>query len=372
MKVIEAISDTNIGGAGILLVTRLKHSDRKRIHTTVLLPENSALKKRLEAIQIPVLEINGCADRSLDWSAIIKCCAVFRKIRPDLVNCHGCLSARIAAKICRVPSVVYTRHCVYPLKAWQTRRVGRWVIGKFQEKFCHTIIAVADAAKKNLTDMGVSSKRIHVIINGVDGLKKSDREERDRLMKALTFPTDSFVVGICARLEPCKGHLDFLKAAKILLNRSDRYRFLIVGDGSIRQSLEAYCKENNLSEFVRFVGFRANVAPYVNLFHLQANCSIGTETSSLALSEGMSLGLPTVASDFGGNPHMVRDGVNGLLYPVSHPIDLADRIHTFFLDHALYARCSEGAVRRFREEFNAEKMTRQTESLYWSCYSAKN
>ncbi len=366
MKVFEAISDTNIGGAGVLLVTRLKHADRSKLHTTVLIPKNSALKKRFEEIRIPVIEIDGCADRSFDFLAIRKYCSIFRKHRPDLVNCHGCFSARIAAKLCRIPCVIYTRHCAYPPKRWQTSAMGRQLIGKTQHLFCDQIIAVAEAAKRNLIDVGVAPNRIRVIINGVDGLRKTDREERNALMTALEFPSDSFVVGVCARLEPCKGHMDLLKAAEILLRRSKRYRFLIVGDGSMREALEEYCRVHGITKYVRFVGFCEDVAPYVNLFWVQVNCSVGTETSSLALSEGMSLGIPAVASDYGGNPHMVKNGENGLIYPVSQPVALADRIHELFVNKSLYQELSEGAYRRFTEEFQAEIMTRKTEKLYFS------
>ncbi len=366
MKVIEAISDTNIGGAGVLLVTRLKNSDRSKLHTTVLIPKNSALKERLEAICIPTIEIDGCADRSLDFSAIKKYYSVFRKHRPDLVNCHGCFSARIAAKLCGVPCLIYTRHCAYPPKRWQTTKIGRRFIGKVQHMFCDHIIAVAEAAKQNLVDVGVSPERIEVIINGVEGLRKTDREERNALMRALGFPLDSFVVGICARLEPCKGHIDLLRAAEILLQSFRQYRFLIVGDGSQRKMLEEYCRKQGLSEYVRFVGFCEDVSPYVNLFRVQVNCSVGTETSSLALSEGMSLGIPSVASDFGGNPHMIMNGENGLIYPAAQPRILADKIQRIFSDEILYQRLSDGAYRRYTNEFRAKIMTKKTEDFYLS------
>ena len=368
MKVFEIISDTNIGGAGILLVTRLRHCDRSEFQTTVVLPRNSALKPRFDEIRIPVIEINGCADRSFDISAVAEFCTLLRKYRPDLINCHGCLTARIAARLCCIPCIVYTRHCAYPPSHWQSSRIGKKIVGGIQHLLSDQIIAVAQAAKKNLTDIGVSPNRIQVIVNGSDGLQKISREEQINYMNALGFPQGSIVIGICARLEPCKGHMDLLRAAKLLLRTSRSYRFLIVGDGRFRRNLEEYCQSNGLLPYVRFVGFQKDVTPFVNLFYIQVNCSVGTETSSLALSEGMSIGIPSVVSNYGGNPHMVKNGVNGLIYPVRRYDCLAKRIQQIAENPKLHERLSKGACQRFEKEFRATEMTRKTEQLYRSTF----
>ena len=89
-----------------------------------------------------------------------------------------------------------------------------------------------------------------------------------------------------------------------------------------------------------------------------------SETSSLALSEGMSIGLPCVASSFGGNPYMVRHGVNGYIYPAGDFCSLAERIEEIASDAALYARMSENAYLRFCNELNSRNMTETTEALY--------
>lgn len=368
MKVVEAISDTNIGGAGILLLTRLKQTNRNQYHTVVLLPSGSELKPRLTDIGISTVEVHGCRDRSLDWSSILEFRRILQALKPDLVNCHGCLSCRIAAKWCSVPVSVYTRHCAYPLSGWQTNPLGRLVIGKTQQLLSHRMIAVADAAKENLTDMGVSPNRISVIINGVEGIPQKTVEERVEIRQALRIPPTATVVGICARLEPCKGHRDFLRAAKLLLRKSNQYRFLIIGSGSLAQELKLRCDVDGLSPYVRFTGFADDVSPYYNIMDINVNCSVGTETSSLALSEGMSLGIPAVVSDYGGNPYMVRHGVNGLVYPTGRYDLLAREIHRLASDEALYRRLSRGAYQRFLTELNAQQMTEKTERLYRALY----
>ena len=367
MKVAEIISDTNIGGAGRLLITRLKNSKRDEIDTVVILPTGSKLKDKLEAIDIKVYEIDGCADRSFDVLAIWKFYKLINKIAPDIINTHGCMSARIAGLLCRVPIRVYTRHCAYPVPWIMKMFPIRQICGALNSLLSTKIIAVAEAAKKNLTDMGVPEKRIEVIINGVDGLEKYSEDKRT-LMRQRLGVEKNFVVGICARLERCKGHECFLRAARILLNEDKNYRFLIVGGGNLMGELKELSRALGIDESVIFTGFTDDVERYFNCFDLNVNCSVGTETSSLALSEGMSIGLPCVASAYGGNPYMVQHGSNGFIYSINDFYDLADMIKRLSGNKELYKKMSDAAYKRYTSELNSAKMTAETEALYKALY----
>jgi glycosyltransferase involved in cell wall biosynthesis len=236
-------------------------------------------------------------------------------------------------------------------------------IGAISSILSTKVIAVADAAADNLIDMGVPEKRISVIINGVDGFRKYSEAERERQREQLGV-SGCFVVGICARLERCKDHATFLRAARLLSRKDDRYRFIIIGDGSERERLFELCESLGLCQKVIFTGFCDDVERYYNCLDLNVNCSVGTETSSLALSEGMSIGLVSVASSFGGNPNMVRDGENGYIYEAGNFFALAERIERIANDKALYERMSSSALHLFKTEFNSRKMTDKTEGLY--------
>ena len=119
MKIYEAISDMNIGGAGVLLITRLTSCNPLTKDTTVLIPKGSMLKKRLQENAIRFIEIDGNYDRSFDLKGIAEYVRLFKNEEIDVINCHGCLSCRIAARICKIPIRIYTKHCVFPIKKWQ-------------------------------------------------------------------------------------------------------------------------------------------------------------------------------------------------------------------------------------------------------------
>ena len=370
IKVLEAISDGNIGGAGVLLCSRLKNSDKGKIETIVLAPEGSKLIKRLKGIGIKVIGVGCRANRSFDIISIFKLVRIIKNIRPDIINAHGWLSFRIAAAICGVKIRLYTRHCTFPLKRFFKFKITKAVFGFFTKVLSHHVIAVAGVVKENLIDMGVDRREISVIINGCEALRPASAAEIRTLRSYYGIADDVRIIGINARLERYKGHECLLNAISLLKGRVPLVCF-VIGDGSIRKELENKCKELGIVSNVIFVGFVEDVSPYINALEININCSTGTETSSLALSEGMSLGKPAIASDFGGNPYMVRDRVNGLIFPQNHSWSLAEKILLLLMDKDLYAKLSRRATERFKNELNAKKMTEKTEDLYEKLYFLK-
>ena len=126
IKVIEAISDANIGGAGVLLLNRLKNTDKKAFDTWVILPRGSMLIPKLKSAGAHVVTLNTSPDKSFQIGDVLKYLAVIKVISPDIVNAHGSFSSRIAARMANVPVRLYTRHCVYPVgRAYQIKLIRK-------------------------------------------------------------------------------------------------------------------------------------------------------------------------------------------------------------------------------------------------------
>ena len=93
IKVIEVSSDTNIGGAGKCLLTLLENFDYNTFDVKVVLPKNSLLKPHIDKMNIPVIEVDGIADKSLDFTAVKELRMIFKRERPDIVHTHASMSA---------------------------------------------------------------------------------------------------------------------------------------------------------------------------------------------------------------------------------------------------------------------------------------
>lgn len=368
IKVLNVLTDTNIGGAGRLLVNYLHNFDRNEFDVKVVLPKNSQLKPCVENEGWEVLEMDGGADKSFDKVAYGDICKIIRDWKPDIVHTHSSFSGKLAAFMCGVPCRFYTRHCAFPQSKKLTTFPGKQLNGFVNNTLATDIVAVAKAAAENLTDTGVSPKKITVIINGVEKMRKTTVTENAELKKSLGIGENTFVCGISARLEEYKGHRYLLESAKIVTEKHPDTVFLIIGGGTEEENLRKMADELGISDKVIFTGFVNDVAPYYNIMHLNLNCSIGTETSSLALSEGMSLSVPAVATTYGGNPYMITDGVNGFLVPERDPQKMAEKICEIISSPSLLDKLSNGAYEMYEKKFTAAAMTRQLEELYRTSY----
>lgn len=368
IKLFHVISDTNIGGAGTLLLNYLANADRSAFAITVVLPRGSALVPRIQALDIPVIETEYGHDRSHDRRATAEFRRIFRAERPDIVHTHSSFSAKLAAWQEGIRVRIYTRHSVFPPPKKLTTFPGRQISGLVNNTLATHIIAVAQAAADNLTDTGVNPRKIQVIVNGVEPMTPPTAETRAALREAMGFGEEHFVVGMSARLEEVKGHRYFLDAAAVLAAEDPMMRFLIIGTGACEADLRAQAESLGIADKVCFGGFVTNVADYVGSMDLVVNCSFGTEATSLALAEAMSLSRPIVATTYGGNPYMVEDGVNGYLVPIKDSSALAEAILRVRRDPAGYAAFCRGAYARYTERFTAAAMTRQMEELYTRAY----
>ena len=371
IKVLNILSDSNIGGAGRLLVNYLRNFDRTKFDVAVVLPKDSDLKPCVEETGFPVFEIEHGVDKSFDMKAVREVMAIIKKWQPDVVHTHSSFYGKLAAYLCRTPARFYTRHSAFPQPKKLTTFPGKQINGFINGTLSTHIVAVAQAAMDNLTDTGVKPEKITVIINGVDEVRRTTNEEQAELKRSLGIGDETFVCGISARLESYKGHSYLLRSAKTVTEKHPDTVFLIIGGGTCEAELRQQAADLGITDKVIFTGFVDDVAPYYNIMDLNLNCSIGTETSSLALSEGFSLNVPAVASDYGGNPYMVTDGVNGFIVPERDPDAMAEKINLLIEDRELLGRLSVGAREMYEKKFTAAVMTRQLEALYEKAVAEK-
>ncbi|MBE6973558.1 MAG: glycosyltransferase family 4 protein [Ruminococcaceae bacterium] len=370
IKVLNIISDTNIGGAGRVLLNYMSRADREHFDVSVAMPRSSLLKVPLEELGTTVYEVDGLADRSYHKDDVKELMALIRKVEPDIVHTHGALSGRIAGRRCgRV--VIYTRHSAFPVPAKLKYPPGRWVNKWVNEHYSDHIIAVSPAAAENLTDAGISSKRITVMMNGVTPVARKSEAECAALREQWGIQEDEFVLGILARIEPYKGHMHILEAMKSLNDQGRKVRLLVAGIGDFEAELKEKTRELGLEDRVVYLGFQTDVAAVLSVLDLQLNASYGTETSSLSILEGLSMGLPAVVSTYGGNPWLIDDGEDGLLFENRNSADLARCIARLMDEPDTLEQMKQRAVEIFSQRFTAEIFAQNIENVYYKAMEGK-
>jgi len=359
MKITQVISDSNIGGAGVLL-SLICEGLCKKFDTEVIIPRGSMLKRRLSSTGARVTELDINPDKSFSLADTLTLLRHFKLNPPNIIHTHASLSARLAGKLLGGCVCLSTRHCA---KVREEARAS-FIKKAIYERLTDFTISTAKCATENLLSEGIKENKIRTIRNGVRALERLDEEEKKRLKSCLGIKDGEIILGVCSRLEPIKGHDLTLRAAARLYSKIKNIRLLIVGGGTEEENLKRQAARLGISEICRFVGFSENPTPYQNIFHVNINASRGTETSCLATSECMSLGIPTVASDFGGNKEQIKNGINGLLFRSDDFLSLEAALYRVLSENGLYETLSAGAKQSFDNEFSLSCMLKDYEALY--------
>jgi len=364
MKITQVISDSGVGGAGILLASvaeGLAHDFRIEI----ILPEGSQLTSRIKSSDVKITEAPMKADSSFSISDALGFYRYFSKNRPDVLHTHASLSARLGGALAGIRPCISTRHCATPREL--VKRAG--FIKRSLYGYCTDLtVSTADYATENLLAEGYNPKKIVTIKNGVKKLWRSSEEEIAALRQSLAIPDDALIIGCCARLEAVKGQDLILRAARILKEKLSNVFYLFVGDGSKKDELKRTAAAYGILPLVKFVGYVPNPEIYQNLFYVNVNASRGTETSCLSSSECMSLGIPSVVSDFGGNTEMFENLKNGIVFRSDDALALANALFDIITDKTLYKTLSEGAFSIYSRSFSAERMVEDYRRLYREAY----
>ena len=357
IKVCQVVTDTNIGGAGRYLLNYLKYYDREKYEVSVVIPENSSLLEFIAPyIDVDIYEIPYMADKSYDGKCVKILTELFKKEQFDILHTHASLSARIAGRRARVGTIISTRHCIEP--------VGRFPVstikGILNNSLCDYYIAVSDAVADNLRESGIKRRKIKKVYNGVEPVAELPLEEKEKIRKEYDIENKK-VFSVFARLEEVKGHKYFIEAAKDYLRKYDDAVFLIVGDGSLLDELKEQAKD---TPQIIFCGYVKDTTELLNVTDVNV-ISSSSEAMSLAILEAMSLGKPTIATNVGGNPQLIKSFANGILVEYEDYFGMSVAFAKLTQDEEFYNNAAYAAKGEFNGKFTAEIMVKNLEKLYW-------
>jgi glycosyltransferase involved in cell wall biosynthesis len=283
-----------------------------------------------------------------------------RKIQ--LVHCHdfysnifGTISARLAG-----------------LKAIITSRRNRGVMFSLPQRlvqrvaysFSAAIIANSEAARAVLLRTErVPARKVRRIYNCVDTEWFSPRAPSALLAQSLGLAGGAPVVGIVGTLRPVKGHATFVRAAAEIHKARPDVRFLIVGEGPVRDELDRLAADLGVAGAIVFAGVRTDIPDLLALIDVLALPS-RSESLPNAVLEAMACGRPVVATRVGGTPELVADGETGFLVEPEDFACLARQILRVLNDPALAARMGAAARRKAVGEFSSARLIENVESLY--------
>jgi glycosyltransferase involved in cell wall biosynthesis len=205
---------------------------------------------------------------------------------------------------------------------------------------------------------------VQVVANGADTAKyaRSLTVEND-IRKELNIPATATVIGITCVFRVQKRLGTWLEIARALHAKHPDTFFIIVGDGPLRDEINAKAKALGTDKYVFFAGLQAETRPYftaMDVFMMSSEF----EGLPIALLEAMSMNCVPACTAAGGIPEVIKDGVNGVLVPVQQPMQLVDRLSQLIQQPDRVAQMKEAARQTVIDSFSMKKMVGELEVIY--------
>jgi glycosyltransferase involved in cell wall biosynthesis len=298
-------------------------------------------------------------------SMIQKIVSILWNKKTDILHTHGFKEnfiGGIAAKLCLLKAVVRTHHGQAMLKS---KGLNGWIEKINAHLLTKHHISVSEDLREFLKKNGYEQSKITMIHNGIDFERMDLGKGSDFLRKDFNIGENITVIGTIGRMEAIKGHKYFIEGAGLILEKEKNVCFVIVGDGALMEEMRNYAEKLNITQQIRFAGFRHDSLNCLNMFDIFALTSLH-EGIPITLLEAMSLGKPIVATNVGGIPEVIENNYSGVLIPPEDPYSFAEACVRLANDSSLRERLSVKARAEVRRRFSLETNILQTIQLYKS------
>ena len=337
-KILRIIARLNIGGPALHCIILNSELDPERYASCLVTGKESPAEGNMyglardKGVEPVVIEALG---REIflkdDLRALFLLIRLIHREKPDIIHTHTAKAGflgRIAAKLTGVPIIIHTfhGHVFHSYFGFFRTNFFLW-LERLLAKLTDVIITVGEQQRQEIISYKIAEPE--KIISVPLGLNLTpfigDDADPNELSSELGINPDILLVGIVARLVPIKNHECFLHAARLVLKRFDKVRFLIIGDGELRGELELKARDLQIESRVIFMGFQHNLRKiYAGLDVV--TLSSFNEGLPVALIEAMSAGKPVISTNVGGVRDLILDGYNGLLVPSNDQQALAEAI----------------------------------------------
>ena len=329
-------------------------------HRTALVahPDGELLRRAAEGLDLIPIAPRAEMDLSAAW----RLSRVLKRLAPDVIHAHdphGVAMASLALSLGSAthgpaPALVAARRVDFHLK--------RNAFSKWKHRQVDCFIAASDAIRQMLVADGVPAERTVTVHEGID-IEHVRLAPAVNVHEALWLPHHAPIVGNIGALVPHKGQRYLIDAAHLVVQRVPDARFVIFGEGELREHLERHIKEHHLEKHVLLAGFRTDVLGCLKAFDVFVMSSV-TEGLGTSLLDAMACAKPIVATRAGGIPEVVEDGRTGTLVPPRDAHALADAIIPLLENEALRRRLGDAGLARVQERFSVERMVADTLAVY--------
>jgi glycosyltransferase involved in cell wall biosynthesis len=367
LRVMHVIIGQGFGGLENVMLDLVRKGDKERFeHYILCLGTPDVIRDKLEESGATVLDLGFGEGLHPGLPPAIR--KVVNEYAIDVVHSHdykpffyttlGCLGKRGLAK-------VYTEHSSILSMGRRHQRIGR-LFARFND----AMVMVSYHLQRYWADqVGLPAKDSMVIHNGIDTDLFAHQADRESLKGEFGLE-GKLVVGTALRLNEQKGLQYLVAAAPAVKKRFPEARFLVIGEGPLRDDLIGRARELGVDDVFLFPGYRKDVSRILPAFDIYVLPSLW-EGLPLGMIEAMLAKLPIVATTVGGVPEVLADGDTALLVPPADSEALAGALCRLASSADLRRRLAERGRDHALAQYSLQKMVHTYETLYLDILAGK-
>jgi glycosyltransferase involved in cell wall biosynthesis len=356
MKVLHLSSEKSWRGGEQQMAYLIEELTKLGVQSYVAVRRKSEFLEWCKQAAIPYTELSFKND--FDFFSAISLKKYCRKEKFDLIHLHSSRGHGIAflsALLGNNIAMVLSRRVDFPLKH------DFFSSAKYNHPAIKKIICVSKKIKQIVSGSIKHPDRCVIVYDGVDLLRFKGKGVRELIRNELSIRNDAFFIGNIAALAPHKDYFTFLETAKIL-SENKSLKFVIVGDGALRNEIEIKIEDLKLKDKVLILGFRKDLENVYASLDLLLYTS-KEEGLGSTLLDAMAYGVPIVATEAGGIPEIVINERTGLTAPVQDAKRLAEQVMRLINNVPLRQKLITNAE-IFAKDFSKEKMATKTFEIY--------
>lgn len=304
-----------------------------------------------------------------DLSVVRKIKHLIEEENIDILHVHGAMANFIAQFLKRqidIP-IVTTMHSDYLLDfATLVKKIIFTNLNAVSLRKIDYFIAVSDSFKDMLIERRFRPNSIYTVYNGMNYSSiPAEITPKEVFARNYGFEIepDVLYIGIAARFDEVKGVNTFIEGAKELYERNKNVRFLIAGDGELKDKLHALTHRLGMDKIVTFLGFVTDIYGFLNFIDI--NCLTShCESFPYSMLEGAAMKKPMVASDVGGIGSLVKNNETGYLFEAKNSRDFADKLERLCENKAERLRMGERIYEIATTKFSAKSLAKKHIEIY--------
>ncbi len=358
LSILHTEASKGWGGQEIRILQEAVRFAESGYRVSIACQKDSLIAKNAATSGLPVYIVS--MRFPLDPMAITEFLHIIKKEKIDVIHTHSSKdswNAGIAGRISGVP-IVRSRHLSTPVgNRWFTTFVYRYL--------CDAIITSGTQIKEALiNNNSLDPAKIYSIAAGVDTERYNTNVSGDRIRDELSLMESMPVVGVVAILRSWKGHKYLIEAVPKVVSVYPDAKFLIVGDGPKWDDLKKQVHDLGIDRNVNMTNFRNDIPEIIAALDMLVLPSIASEATSQVIPQALAMGKPVIATNVGGLPEIIDDGVTGLLIPPRDHEAISNAV-IWMTQHReeTYKMAMEGR-KKILENYTFKKMVEQTDDIY--------